>query len=167
MRISKSIASATLGFWSVFWSMAGFSLATAPGAPGPFGVATGLTLPAVSGRLSASGLDPSQAHVLLIGVGILYFAVGVGFALSLYVADDRAHEAMALRAVLAGILAILPAAAFGFEDQPLTLLFHVLVVLSLAVTALVVKMERPADMPLLPADTDRFEQALPARIAHD
>jgi hypothetical protein len=165
--MTQSITNGAVGFWSVLWSMAGFSLASAPGAPGPFRYATGLSVPAMEAYLRANGLDPSHATGVLVGLGVLFMAVGIGFGLSLYAAQTDSFETVATRASLAAAVLLVPAATVGAAYEPSTLMTHALLLVALAVTVILVKMDVHADMPLMPIDADRFDEALRQRVAHE
>ncbi|MFO1148518.1 MAG: hypothetical protein U1E62_09075 [Alsobacter sp.] len=165
--MTQSITNGAVGFWSVLWSMAGFSLAISPGAPGPFRFATGLSLPAMEAYLQANGIDPHFAPGVLAGLGVLFMAVGAGFALSLYAARTDAFEAVAFRACIFGALLLVPSAAVGAAYHPSTLMTHLFLFVGLAVTVILVKMDAHADMPLMPVEADRFEEALRQRMAED
>jgi hypothetical protein len=165
--MTQSIATGAVGFWSVLWSMAGFSLASAPGAPGPFRYATGLSIPAMETYLQANGLDPQLAPTVLVGVGILFLAVGMGFGLSLACSRNEGFEKVATRACLAAALLLIPSAVVGSVQTPATLMTHGFLLVGLAVTVILVKMETHADMTLLPVDAEQFEEALRRRMAQD
>jgi hypothetical protein len=93
--------------------------------------------------------------------------VGVGFGLSLYAAKTDAFETVAIRACLAAALLLIPVAVVGAGHHPTTLMTHGFLLIGLAVTVILVKMDSHADMPLMPIDADRFEEALRQRMAQE
>lgn len=166
MKINKITSAGLMGFWGVFWSMAGVSLAIAPDTSGLFSTLSGFSPAAVAQTLEQVGQSKALAGTLITAFGILSLAVGIGFAIALYQDDERCAE-VGLRACAAASLLVAVLAFVGGSTAPWAMAFDAMLLLILASSAVVVAMDKHQDMPMMAVDAERFEEALRQRIRQD
>ena len=166
MKNNKVTSAGFMGFWSVFWSMAGVSLAMSPDTSGIFGLVSGFSADAISHAFPVAGMTDSLARTIVLAFGVLNLAVGIGFALALY-QDDELCVAVGLRACAAGAILALVLTFVGGATSPWALGVDLLLIGVIGASAVVLAMDKHQDMPIMELDPDRFEQALRLRMEQD
>jgi 6-phosphofructokinase len=166
MKNNKFTSAGLMGFWGMFWSMAGVSLAMSPNTSGLFATLSGFSPAAVSQTLEQVGLAKTLAGTLLTTFGVISLAVGIGYAIALYQDDERCSE-VGLRASAVASLLVLVLAVVGGSTAPWAMAFDAMLLLVLGASAVVVAMDKHQDMPMMTVDAERFEAALRQRIRQD
>lgn len=167
MSFQKNALAACVGFWGLFWGMAGLSLAISPQAPGPLAFLTGLSREAIARFLGQNGfgfVDPSIAASVF---GILLLSAGMCFAAALYLAEPQHTRAMALRSCALASFLVLLVGTVGVPGNGWTLVTDLLLLAGLGATAVVASMDKHQEMPMMPVEPDRFREALLQRMAQD
>lgn len=166
MKNNKVTSAFLMGFWGVFWSMAGVSLAMSPNTSGIFSNLSGFSPAALTFWLEESGLPATLAGTLITVFGIMSLAVGIGFALALYQDDERCTE-VGLRASGTAALLLAIITIVGGSTGVWAMVFDVMLFIVLCASVVAVTMDKHQDMPMMELDAERFEAALRQRIKQD